>query len=218
MSMPLARYLKDFSAPSAPPQPLDSSFDVGGGADDFEMEFPALPEPEPEPVDLEAERREAFAEGQAAGEREAIERLEAEKQAQHMAHAEALAEMEQRLRDEFTATIATQLPEAIKRLSLSVSEQVAHALAPLIEESIVERAVVELAEQLTAAISAGEAGTIQIRGPRDLFEKLLSEMPDHGEMLRHVDGADLDLTAEFGDAALVTRISAFSASLKKVLS
>jgi hypothetical protein len=217
MSMPLARYLKDFSAPSAPPQPLDSPFEATG-ADDFDMEFPALPEPELVQVDLEAERREAYADGHAAGEREATERFEAERQAQQTAHAEALAEIEQRLRDEFTATLATQLPEVIKSLSLSVSEQVAQALAPLIEESIVERAVVELAEQLTAAISGGEAGTIQVRGPRDLFEKLLSEMPDHGEMLRHVDGADLDLTAEFGDAALVTRISAFSASLKKVLS
>ncbi|PYB77513.1 GTPase [Rhizobium wuzhouense] len=216
MSMPLARYLKDFSTPSAPPQPVETAF--GGGMDDFEMDFPALPEPEPEPVDLEALRRAAYAEGHEAGEQAAVERLEAERQALEAAHADALAEIEQRLRDEFAAAIAEQLPEVVKRLSISVSEQVAHALAPVIEEGIVERAVDELAEQLEAAISSGEAGTIQVRGPRDLFEKLLSEMPDHAEMLHHVDGTDLDLTAEFGDTALVTRISAFSASLKKVLS
>ncbi|MDH4440382.1 MAG: GTPase [Rhizobium sp.] len=217
MSMPLARYLKDFSAPPAPPQPVDTPFG-GIGTDDFDMDFPALPEPEPEPVDLEAERRAAYAEGHEAGEQAAIERLQAERQTIDADHSEALAEIERRLRDEFAAALATQLPEIVKRLSVTVSEQVAHALAPLIEESIVEKAIVELAEQLEAAISGGEAGTIQVRGPRDLFEKLLSEMPDHAEMLRHVDGVDLDLTAEFGDAALVTRISAFSASLKKVLS
>jgi hypothetical protein len=217
MSMPLARYLKDFSAPSAPPQPAESPFGVAG-VDDFDLDFPALPEPEPEPVDLEAERRAAYAEGHEAGERQAAERFEAERQTREAAHAEALTEIEKRLRDEFAAALTTQLPDVVKRLSLTVSEQVAHALAPLIEEHIVEKAVAELAHQLEAAILAGEAGTIQIRGPRDLFEKLQAEMPDHGEMLRHVEGADLDLTAEFGDAALVTRISAFSASLKKVLS
>ncbi|TPP09848.1 GTPase [Rhizobium glycinendophyticum] len=217
MSMPLARYLKDFSAPPAPPQPIESPFGMAG-EDDFDMEFPALPEPEPEPIDLEAERREAFAEGHAAGEREAVERLEAERQVLETAHAEAMAELEQRLRDEFASALTTKLPEVAKRLSLAVSEQVAHALAPLIEEHIVEKAVAELADQLEAAVLAGEGGTIQIRGPRDLFEKLQSHMPDHGEMLRHVEGVDLDLTAEFGETALVTRISAFSASLKKVLS
>lgn len=217
MSMPLARYLKDFSAPPASPQPAESPFGVEG-LDDFDLDFPALPEPQPEPVDLEAERREAYAQGHEAGERETIERLEAERQALEASHAEALAEIETRLRDEFAAALTTQLPDVIKRLSLSVSEQVAHALAPLIEEHIVEKAVAELADQLESAILAGEAGTIQIRGPRELFEKLEATMPDHGEMLRHIEGADLDLTAEFGDTALVTRISAFSASLKKVLS
>lgn len=216
MSMPLARYLKDFSAPPAPPQPVETSF--GGGLDDFEMDFPALPEPEPEPVDLEAVRNEAYAQGHEAGEQAASERYEAERQALETAHAEALAETEQRLRDEFAAALAVQLPEVVKQLSLSVSEQVAEALAPLIEEGIVERAIDELAEQLQSAISGGEAGTIRVCGPRELFEKLLSELPDHAEMLHHIDGPDLDLTAEFGDAALVTRISAFSASLKKVLS
>ena len=213
----MASYLKDFSTPPAPPQAADLPFG-SAGADDFELDFPALPEPEPEPVDLEAERREAYAQGHEAGEREAVERLAADRQAMETANADSLAEIEQRLREEFTTALATQLPEIVKRLSVSVSEQVAHALAPLIEEGIVEKAVAELADQLEVAILAGEAGTIQVRGPRDLFEKLLSEMPDHGEMLRHVEGADLDLTAEFGDAALVTRISAFSASLKKVLS
>jgi hypothetical protein len=217
MSMPLARYLKDFSAPPAPPEPLDSPFGAVG-ADDFDMDFPALPEPEPEPIDLDAERREAYAEGHAAGEREAVERLQAERQALETAHAEALAELEQRLRDDFAISLTAKLPDVVKRLSLTISEQVAQALAPLIEEQIVEKAVAELADQLEAAILAGEGGTIQIRGPRDLFEKLQSGMPDHGEMLRHVEGVDLDLTAEFGEAALVTRISAFSASLKKVLS
>lgn len=214
MSMPLARYLKDFSTTAAPPAPPAPSFDLPT-VDDFDMDFPALPEPEP--VDIEAIRREAFAEGQRAGEKEATERLEVERQAMEITRAQALAEIDQRLRDEFAELLATKLPEVIQKLSLAVSEQAAQALAPVIGEALADKAVEDLAALLQTAIAAGEAGTIEVKGPRALFQKLQSEMPDHTDFLRHVEDPDLDLTAEFGDAALVTRISAFTASLKKVL-
>jgi hypothetical protein len=214
MSMPLARYLKDFSTPAAPPAAPTPSFDLPS-VDDFDMDFPALPEPEP--LDVEAIRREAYAEGHEAGEKAAAERFEVDRQAMEIAHAQALAERDQRLRDEFATIVGAKLTEVIQKLSLTVSEQAALALAPVIGEALAEKAVKDLADLLQAAIAAGEAGTIEVKGPRLLFQKLQSEMPKHGEFLRHVEDPDLDLTAEFGDAALVTRISAFTASLKKVL-
>lgn len=209
MSMPLARYLKDFSSAAAPPAPPAPAFDA------FDMDFPALPEPEP--IDVEAIRREAYAEGHEAGEKAAAERFEVDRQAMDIANAQAMAERDQRLRDEFAGIIATKLPELIQKLSLVVSEQAAMALAPVLGEALAEKAVADLAEVLKAAIAAGEAGTVEVKGPRLLFQKLLSEMPEHTNFLRHTEDDDLDLTAEFGDAALVTRISAFTASLKKVL-
>jgi hypothetical protein len=214
MSMPLARYLKDFSNAAAPPAPPTPAFDMPS-ADVFDMEFPALPEPEP--VDVESIRREAYAEGHEAGEKAAAERFEVDRQAMEIAHAQALAERDQKLRDEFAALLATKLPEVIEKLSLAVSEQAAVALAPVIGEALADKAVKDLADLLQAAIAAGDAGTIEIRGPRLLFQKLQEEMPEHTSFLRHTEDEDLDLTAEFGDAALVTRISAFTASLKKVL-
>lgn len=214
MSMRLASYLKDFSTAAAPPPPPAPAFDMPS-VDAFDMDFPALPEPEP--VDLEAIRREAFAEGHEAGEKAATERLEVDRQAMEIAHAQALAERDQKLRDQFAEILATKLPEVIQKLSLAVSEQAALALAPVIGEALAEKAVSDLAALLQAAIASGEAGTIDIKGPRLLFQKLQAEMPEHTSFLRHVEDDDLDLTAEFGDAALVTRISAFTASLKKVL-
>lgn len=214
MSMPLARYLKDFSTTVAPPAPLAPAFDMPS-VDAFDMDFPALPEPEA--VDVEAIKREAYAEGHEAGEKAAAERFEVDRQAIEIAHAQALAERDQKLRDEFADLLATKLPDVIERLSMAVSEQAAIALAPAIGEALAEKAVKDLAELLKAAINAGEAGTIEVKGPRLLFEKLQSEMPEQTSFLRHVEDPDLDLSAEFGDAALVTRISAFTASLKKVL-
>lgn len=216
MSMPLARYLKDFSSDVAPPAPPTSAptFDLPS-VDAFDMDFPALPEPDP--IDVEALRREAYAEGHEAGEKAAAERFEVDRQAMEIAHAQALAERDQRLRDEFATIVGTKLPELIEKLSLAVSEQAAVALAPVIGEALAEKAVKDLAVVLQAAISSGDAGTIEVKGPRLLFQKLQSEMPEHTSFLRHTEDEDLDLTAEFGDAALVTRISAFTASLKKVL-
>jgi hypothetical protein len=215
MSTPLARYLKDFSnvAPPAPPPPAFEMPTV----DAFDLDFPALPEPEVETVDVEAVRREAYAEGHEAGEKAAIERFEVDRQAMEIAHAQALAERDQKLRDEFAAVLGAKLSDAIQKLSLAVSEQAAMALAPVIGEALSEKAVKDLAVVLQAAISAGAAGTIEVKGPRQLFQKLQAEMPEQANFLRFTEDADLDLTAEFGDAALVTRISAFTASLKKVL-
>lgn len=214
MSMPLARYLKDFSTTVAPPAPPAPAFDMPL-VDAFDMDFPALPEPEA--VDVEAIKREAYAEGHEAGEQAAAERFEVDRQAIEIAHAQALAERDQKLRDEFADLLATKLPDVIERLSMAVSEQAAIALAPAIGEALAEKAVKDLADLLKAAINAGEAGTIEVKGPRLLFEKLQLVMPEQTGFLRHVEDPDLDLSAEFGDAALVTRISAFTASLKKVL-
>lgn len=214
MSMRLASYLKDFSTAAAPPAPPAPAFDLPS-VDAFDMDFPALPEPEP--VDTDAIRREAYAEGHEAGEKAATERFEVDRQAMEIAHAQALAERDQKLRDEFAALLAAKLPDVIQKLSLSVSEQAALALAPVIGEALADKAVKDLADLLQAAIASGEAGTIEVKGPRLLFQKLQAELPEHTSFLRHVEDEDLDLTAEFGDAALVTRISAFTASLKKVL-
>jgi hypothetical protein len=215
MSMPLARYLKDFSTTAPPPPAAPTPAFEMPTVDAFDMDFPALPEPEA--VDVEAIRREAYAEGHEAGEKAASERFEGDRQAADIAHAQQLAERDQKLRDEFAALLAAKLPEVIEKLSLSVSEQAARALAPVIGEALAEKAVKDLAELLQAAIAAGEAGSVSVKGPRSLFQKLQAEMPEHTGFLRHIEDEDLDLTAEFGDAALVTRISAFTASLKKVL-
>jgi hypothetical protein len=214
MSMRLASYLKDFSTAAAPPAPPAPAFEMPT-VDAFDMDFPALPEPEP--VDIDGLKREAYAEGHEAGEKAATERFDVDRQAMEIAHAQALAERDQKLRDEFAALLASKLPEVIHKLSLSVSEQAAIALAPVIGEALADRAVKDLAELLQAAIASGEAGKIEVKGPLSLFQKLQAELPEHAGFLRHVEEEDLDLTAEFGDAALVTRISAFTASLRKVL-
>lgn len=214
MTMPLTRYLKDFSAPPSPPAPVVPEFEFADD-DPLDLSFPALPEPDP--VDVEAVTREAYAQGHEAGVAEAKAGFEVDRQALEIGHAQMLAERDSRLRSEFAKALGEQLPNLIAQMSLAVSDQVARALVPLFSEAVAARAVEVLSKQIETAVANGEVGVITVKGPRGLFEDLSSSMPEHAALLRHVEAEDLDLSVEFGDAALVTRISAFAASLKKVM-
>ena len=173
--------------------------------------------PEPEPVDPEAVRREAYAEGFEAATREL--------QAQHAAEAEAVAAAHQQeleaLRQAYEAQAAALIATRINAISLAISEaisvQTTEILAPILSEALAANAVRAMAEMIRKAILDGAAGTIVVRGPGQLFDILKTELGEDAALLRHVETPDLDLTADVAGAVLVTRISAWAASLKKVL-
>ncbi len=141
-----------------------------------------------------------------------------EKEAVLKAHADELSAIREKYEFEIASLVERKLGEAAVLIAEAVSNQTAQILAPVVEEALVSKAVDDLADLLRAAILEGDAGAVIIRGPASLFRKLSSSLsPEHATVLRHVEAVDLDITAEFGDAALVTRLSAWSARLKEVL-
>jgi len=58
---------------------------------------------------------------------------------------------------------------------------------------------------------------VTVKGPARLFDVLKGTLGEKAGLLRHLETGDVDLTVEFGDAVLVTRMSAWATSLKKVL-
>lgn len=215
MSMPLARYLKDFSVPQTATVALD---DVGFGASGMDFDdndFPALNAPDP--IDLDAERREAYAEGHEAAERELREQYEAERHALEAKHRDEIVALQQAHDAAAGRLVADCLRVIAAEIASSVGNQAVAALAPLISRDIAENAVRDLARLIEDAVLAGEAGVITVRGRGDLFEILKAELPECAGQLHHVEADDLDLTVDIAEAVLVTRISAFAASLRKVL-
>ncbi|WP_416797990.1 GTPase [Ciceribacter azotifigens] len=212
MSLPLARYLKDFSQPAGTPASKGMAFPEQEPT--FDIDFAA---PEPEPVDIDAERRAAYAEGYEVAERELRQTFEAERQALVDEHAHALDAIRQKFEAETARALADGLHRTAGQIALAVSEQAAAAVAPFLSEQVVARAVGDLAGQLSAAILSGEAGIISVSGPAPLFEMLKEALGDDAHVLHHIEADDLDLTVDIGGTALVTRISAWTASLKKVL-
>ena len=212
MSASLARYLKDFSEPQSLPLPLMAD----GFADSVDEDL-ALPAVVEAPVDIEAERAEAYSRGHEAASEELQQRFGEERQALIAAHAEEIAALRERYEAEAAASIAAGLQEIAAATAQAVSDQTAVILAPLLDEALVAKAVSDMADLIRDAMLEGDVGTVNVRGPLHLFEKLKAALGASAPLLRHVEAPDLDISVDIGESALVTRMSAWSASLKKVL-
>ncbi|MBV2183367.1 MAG: GTPase, partial [Rhizobium sp.] len=143
MSMPLAHYLKDFSAPASPPVgaiggDFPASDDIG-----FETDFGGFPQAET--VDVEAERRAAYAEGHEAASAELSEKHAAELAALKAAHEEAMAALAAQLMGETAKRLAEGLERVTADVATAVSESAAEALAPFLSEEVAAKAVGDLA-------------------------------------------------------------------------
>lgn len=217
MSLPLSHYLKDFSSPAAA-QPVfgETSFgDIDIESDPFDISFEA-PEPEPQ-VDIEAEKRQSYAEGYEQAEREIVARYEAQIADMEEVHARQMAELREGFETHAGAAISSGLTSIAAEIANHVSEQTALVLAPVVSELVAAKTVKNLAKMIEMAILNGDAGTIVVRGPHPLFELLVKELPEKADLLRHVEADDLDLSVDTGETLLVTRLSAWTASLKKAI-
>ncbi|OWV72058.1 hypothetical protein ATY77_11020 [Rhizobium sp. R634] len=208
MSISLSRYLKDFGEPESPAPIIDVDDFAGAG-------FPEMPS---EPViDVEAERREAYAEGHAAATAELTEKYELEARALAEAHARELEELKLRYEVEAAAVIASRIRDIAEEVAELVSAGAAAAIAPVMTDALAVKAAENLAALLRDAILEGAAGPIVVRGPTPLFDWLKAELGEHATAVRHVETDDIDLAVEIGESVIVTRMSAWAASLKKVL-
>ncbi len=215
MSMPLAHYLKDFSSPKPSSVVSDA---MGFDEDAFGLsDAPLLELPQPDPIDLEAERKQAFEEGRQAAIQELSEQYAQEKmnlEANHLEEVEALKQLNQ---IELARVMGDGLQRILEAVSRAVSEQTIAVIAPFLQEALIETALKDMSTLLKEAIVEGDIGTVTVRGPGPLFDRLRNRMEGYHDLLRHVEADDLDLTVDIHDTALVTRISAWTASLKKVL-
>ncbi|MHB0954533.1 MAG: GTPase, partial [Allorhizobium sp.] len=205
----------DFSKPANGPAGIGGADFASSDPEPFDLDFAVANAPEP--VDLESERRAAYAEGYEAAERALQEKFETERQSLVEAHARELDDLRQKFEAEAMQTIAGGMQKLASEIAYAVSDQTAVAIAPLLSEQIAAKAVSDLADLLRTAILSGEAATVTVQGPRGLFDALVGNMPEVAGSLRHVEAEDLDLSVDIGETVLVTRISAWTASLKKVL-
>jgi hypothetical protein len=211
MSASIARYLKDFGTPTPPPVMPDE-------LDMFASDFTEpLALPAEEPVDIEAERADAHAKGRQDAADEWEQRWAEDRAALVQAHETEMAALKARLEGEIAEMIAGRIEAFATATAQEIADQTARVLAPLVEETVAAKATSDLVELIKAAILEGGVNAFTVRGPLPMFEALRARFGDDAAVIRHVETDDIDLTVEIGDASLVTRMSAWSASLKKVL-
>ncbi|MFP5076339.1 hypothetical protein ACLE20_03445 [Rhizobium sp. YIM 134829] len=217
MSAPLSRYLKDFSAPKLNLAALPPVH-VPQAAEPVRSDVHYTPKPASEPkIDIEAERQSAYGRGRDHAEAELAARYAAEIAALRAAHAAELAVLERRLTDDVAITIHRRFSELGSALANLLTAQTAEALRPVMTEALTERAVADLAAALNRALGDGEGVKITVRGPADLFTALTTRFPADAQVFRHVETDEMDLTVEFGDSILMTRLSAWADTIRKVL-
>jgi hypothetical protein len=212
MTASIARYLKDFGEPLAPPVlPADE------GGFDFE-DLPALDAVIDNPIDIEAERAEARRLGYEAATEEALAKWQDERQQLLDAHTSELAALRNRYEIEFAASLNAKITEAASLIAETVSNQTVTILEPLVEKALVAKSLDDMAGLIQQAILEGDVGVVTVHGPAHLSKQLAAALDDTARsMIRHVEADDLDLCVDVGEITLVTRMSAWSARLKELL-
>jgi hypothetical protein len=205
----LSRYLKDFSAEQAPVSAIsDMVF-----AEPAEFSESAV---EP-PVDIEAERRAAYAEGHEAATQELSEKHQAALEAATESFRVEMDTLRIRYEEQAAERIASDMTRIATMLGQAISAEAAAVLAPIMTETLTTKAVADLADLVRAAILDGGAGPISVSGPHHLFEALQANLGEEAALLRHIEAEDVDLTVTIGESVLVTRMSAWAASLREIL-
>ncbi|TAA60656.1 hypothetical protein [Shinella sp. JR1-6] len=216
MSVQLARYLKDFGAPPRPKMPTfqpPSFGDEGGGV---AAQAFAMPPAEP-PVDLAAERAEAFADGKAEAETELRSKHDAEITALKEAHQAELDSLKARYEKDYARALAERFSTLTGEVAERVAADTAEVLAPVMNDVLARGAVADLARMITEGLQGDEGMTITVKGPANLFQQLEAHFDEPAPVFRHVEMQDVDLTVEFGETVLVTRLAAWADTVRKVL-
>ncbi|KJF66871.1 hypothetical protein [Rhizobium nepotum] len=215
MSASIARYLKDFGDvqpaglvfgdPLADADGVSDFADGTAGFDEFQT------------VDVESEKQAAYDRGHADATREITDKMQAEREELQAAHAAELEGLRSVYLEEIAVFLSLRLREGIDAIATNLSEQTAAILAPVLTEELSLKAVSALADVVRASMPDGEAVTLVVKGPKDLFEQLKTQPGFEEETMKFTETADIDLSIELGESVFVTRMSAWASSLRKVM-
>lgn len=212
MSASIARFLKDFGEPEAPAVAPAPSFNLG--ASDFDEASPSFEAPA---LDIEAIKAAALEEGREAARGELIAIFEADKVEMIDAHQAALTQERERLQGVVAEMLAAQLKQTMEQIATLFTDQAMLALAPVLTEDLSRKAAGDLAEVVKQAMFDGECTKLVIKGPKPMFDAFNAVMKLEPNQFQFTEQDDPDLSVEIGESVVVTRMSAWASSLRKVM-
>ena len=207
MSASIARYLKDFSVPEPVVSAATARFSDDFGEQLSQLDYLNIPS-EPE-RDVEAELAASFEEGRVAATLELQEIHRSERAAADERHHNEI----QTLKDQFFSELGEKIEANCRAIRSEIAErltnQVTQALIPVLTEKLAKLAAAELADKVISLFSQPSGISLNVRGPNHLFEIFKEKLEISGFELHHFESDDIDLTVEFDDSVLVTRMAAW---------
>lgn len=211
MSVPLARYLKDFGAPRPLPQPAEFVSDFDFPENNFD-----LPEAPLEPaVDIEEEKSKARTEGYEAASLEMNER-----------HEEQLAHLAARHREEmdsltakYDEAVAERIEAFLKDMHVSVAgtvdASVTRVLSPFVQAEVARAAGAKFAADVAEEIAQGRTVKLSVRGSETFIEMMRKRLDPLVTEVEYEESAEIDMTLEVGGSILVTRLKTFVEAMEE---
>lgn len=194
----VSAYLTRFDAPPTA-MTLDEEEDRAPAMESlFEAPEPVAPEPEPEP-EPQVDREAIIAEFQA--------RQEAALDAQR-------AEFEARLRDERErwateqgAALSARLAQALDTAFEELRSDVARIISPFVAREVTGRVTEDLIAALRTGLANDGASAMEIRGPRDLLEKIESALASEPVAISCHESDEVDARVTFASTTVETSLS-----------
>lgn len=217
MSASIARFLKDFGEPEAPALPSADVFnaELPSFGDFADTSFEAAAS---EPVlDIEAIKAAAFEEGRAAAVAELTEAFEKEKlelMSQNVAETENLRN---ELTQELGAKVGAQIYDTMDAIANFLADQTLSVLTPVLTEELSKRASEELAQLVKSTLTDRSCTKLIIRGQAPMLEAFTKALGDPAPEIHFIEAEETDLSVEIEDSVVVTRMSAWASSLRKVM-
>lgn len=205
MSGALAKYLKDFSQHTPPPEPV-ATFELDTPVSTFESDW--LSEPEVV-VDLEAEKQKAFSDGQEEGKRKQLLAQEQELDALRALHDKEMEAMRNRYEDEIAMHLATSVTSMKQAIASNVESACLRLFATVMERELAKTAAADVSAQIVREIEDGFAGTIKITGPDALLSQIREKLGHVDNQVDYDVSNDIDIKVQMDSSVLMTRLSEF---------
>lgn len=167
------------------------------------------------PSDLEIEARIA----------EAVERGREQGRTEALAQAEEMMAEERRIRDEQAilsrlefqlgecAKLGDELASAVAAVEHRISGAVARILAPILEQARLEQVLTALVDSVTKLRVGSAPKFIQVRGPKEILERLAERSADVGVEVRFCERATIEVSVEADDTMIETHLAGWKDSL-----
>ncbi len=165
-------------------------------------------------IDYELKVKEAFAAGRESGQSEAAVLFEAEKIRLEREFQEQLAAADAQFLEQTGARMAAQISDGLAAMAAELSGSLAAVLAPLVEESLRERAIAGFVSEVGRLTKGLEGTAVDVSGPRHLLEALRKQPEIDSIRFTFTEAQQAELSLKLDDAVVETRLGRLIDALK----